>query len=119
MTTPYQQYPQGVSDKSKVVAGILQILLGGFGAGRFYIGDTKTAVIQLVVTHRDLRLRRGLGPRRRHPDPGQRRRRRPGAPAARLSGGHGKGAARHTPRGPFRRAVPISGAAAPPGGAAR
>ncbi|MCZ7438279.1 TM2 domain-containing protein [Micromonospora sp. WMMC241] len=50
MTTPYQQYPQGVSDKSKVVAGILQILLGGFGAGRFYIGDTKTAVIQLVVT---------------------------------------------------------------------
>ncbi|WP_091070783.1 NINE protein [Micromonospora humi] len=50
MTTPYQQYPPGVSDKSKVVAGILQILLGGFGAGRFYIGDTKTAVIQLVVT---------------------------------------------------------------------
>ncbi|MDG4801472.1 TM2 domain-containing protein [Micromonospora sp. WMMD980] len=50
MTTPYQQYPQGVSDKSKVVAGILQILLGGFGAGRFYIGDTKTAVIQLVVS---------------------------------------------------------------------
>ncbi|MET8910162.1 TM2 domain-containing protein [Micromonospora sp. NPDC004551] len=49
-TPPYQQYPQGVSDKSKVVAGILQILLGGFGAGRFYMGDTKTAVIQLVVT---------------------------------------------------------------------
>ncbi|WFE39778.1 TM2 domain-containing protein [Micromonospora sp. WMMD998] len=53
MTTPYQQYPQyphGVSDKSKVVAGILQILLGGFGIGRFYMGDTKTGVIQLVVT---------------------------------------------------------------------
>lgn len=49
-TPPYQQYPQGVSDKSKVVAGILQILLGGFGVGRFYIGDTKTGVIQLVVT---------------------------------------------------------------------
>ncbi|WP_433287376.1 TM2 domain-containing protein [Micromonospora sp. CA-244673] len=49
-TPPYQQYPQGVSDKSKIVAGILQILLGGFGAGRFYMGDTKTAVIQLVVT---------------------------------------------------------------------
>ncbi|WBC15407.1 TM2 domain-containing protein [Micromonospora sp. WMMA1998] len=50
MTTPYQQYPQGVSDKSKVVAGVLQILLGGLGAGRFYMGDTKTAVIQLVVS---------------------------------------------------------------------
>ncbi|MEU7575395.1 TM2 domain-containing protein [Micromonospora sp. NPDC049240] len=50
MTTPYQQHPYGVSDKSKVVAGILQILLGGFGIGRFYMGDTKTGVIQLVVT---------------------------------------------------------------------
>ena len=50
MTTPYQQYPQGVSDKSKVVAGVLQILLGGFGIGRFYMGATKTGVIQLIVT---------------------------------------------------------------------
>ncbi|WP_308220981.1 TM2 domain-containing protein [Micromonospora phytophila] len=50
-TPPYQPgYPQGVSDKSKVVAGILQILLGTFGAGRFYMGDTKTGVIQLVVS---------------------------------------------------------------------
>ncbi|HEY2795943.1 MAG TPA: TM2 domain-containing protein [Micromonosporaceae bacterium] len=39
-----------LSDKSKVIAGILQILLGGFGVGRFYIGDNKTAVLQLVVT---------------------------------------------------------------------
>ncbi|WP_325048871.1 TM2 domain-containing protein [Micromonospora craterilacus] len=52
MTTPPMQpgYPQGVSDKSKVVAGVLQILLGGFGVGRFYMGDTKTGVIQLIVT---------------------------------------------------------------------
>ncbi|MBM0239662.1 TM2 domain-containing protein [Micromonospora sp. ATA32] len=49
-TPPYQQYPSGVSDKSKVVAGILQILLGTFGVGRFYMGDTKTGVIQLVVS---------------------------------------------------------------------
>ncbi|MGS2619071.1 TM2 domain-containing protein [Micromonospora sp. LZ34] len=50
-TPPYQPgYPQGVSDKSKVVAGVLQILLGFFGAGRFYMGDTKTGVIQLVVS---------------------------------------------------------------------
>ncbi|MFE9694071.1 TM2 domain-containing protein [Micromonospora sp. NPDC005806] len=49
-TPPYQQHPQGVSDKSKVVAGILQILLGSLGIGRFYMGDTKTGVIQLVVS---------------------------------------------------------------------
>ncbi|WBB81302.1 TM2 domain-containing protein [Micromonospora sp. WMMD882] len=50
MTYPAYQHPGGVSDKSKVVAGILQIVLGGFGVGRFYMGDTKTGVIQLVVT---------------------------------------------------------------------
>ncbi|MEU3457228.1 TM2 domain-containing protein [Micromonospora sp. NPDC006766] len=49
MTTPPYQ-PYGVSDKSKVVAGILQILLGSFGVGRFYMGDVKTGVLQLVVT---------------------------------------------------------------------
>ena len=37
------------SDKSKVVAGLLQIFLP-FGIGRFYIGDTKIGVIQLIVT---------------------------------------------------------------------
>nr|WP_307804159.1 TM2 domain-containing protein [Micromonospora echinofusca] len=42
--------PYGVSDKSKVVAGVLGIVLGGFGVGRFYMGDTKTGVLQLVVT---------------------------------------------------------------------
>ncbi|MEU1244260.1 TM2 domain-containing protein [Micromonospora parva] len=55
-TPPYQPgypqpgYPQGVSDKSKIVAGVLGILLGFFGAGRFYIGDVKTGVLQLVVS---------------------------------------------------------------------
>ncbi|KXK58612.1 MULTISPECIES: TM2 domain-containing protein [Micromonospora] len=49
-TPPYQQYPANVSDKSKLVAGLLGILLGGFGAGRFYMGDTKTGVLQLVVS---------------------------------------------------------------------
>ncbi|GAA4694344.1 TM2 domain-containing protein [Nocardioides conyzicola] len=38
------------SDKSKLVAGLLQIFLGGFGVGRFYLGDNKTAVWQIVVT---------------------------------------------------------------------
>ncbi len=36
------------SDKQKLVAGLLQILLP-FGIGRFYIGDTKTGVWQLIV----------------------------------------------------------------------
>lgn len=36
-----------LSDKSKVVAGLLQFFLGVFGAGRFYIGDAKTGGIQL------------------------------------------------------------------------
>ncbi|WP_425271440.1 TM2 domain-containing protein [Micromonospora inaquosa] len=55
-TPPYQPgypqpgYPQGVSDKSKIVAGVLGILLGFFGAGRFYMGDIKTGVLQLVVS---------------------------------------------------------------------
>ncbi|MFY1620891.1 TM2 domain-containing protein [Micromonospora sp. WMMD736] len=51
MTTPpyHPGYAQGYSDKSKVVAGILGILLGTFGAGRFYTGHTKIAVLQLVV----------------------------------------------------------------------
>ncbi|MEH1098403.1 TM2 domain-containing protein [Micromonospora sp. CPCC 205561] len=56
-TPPYQPgypnqpgYPSGVSDKSKVVAGVLQIVLGTFGIGRFYMGDTKTGVIQIIVS---------------------------------------------------------------------
>jgi TM2 domain-containing membrane protein YozV len=48
---PYGIHPvTGVpySDKSKLIAGLLQILLP-IGIGRFYIGDTKTGVWQLVV----------------------------------------------------------------------
>ena len=51
-STPYGIHPvTGIpySDKSKLVAGLLQILIP-IGIGRFYIGDTKTGVIQLVVT---------------------------------------------------------------------
>jgi TM2 domain-containing membrane protein YozV len=49
---PYGLHPvTGIpySDKSKIIAGLLQILLP-FGIGRFYIGDTRTGVIQLIVT---------------------------------------------------------------------
>ncbi|MGV7904022.1 TM2 domain-containing protein, partial [Mycobacterium kansasii] len=38
------------SDKSKLAAGLLQIFLGGWGIGRFYLGSTSIAVTQLVLT---------------------------------------------------------------------
>lgn len=49
---PYGVHPvTGIpySDKSKIIAGILQIVLP-LGVGRFYIGDTGIGVAQLVVT---------------------------------------------------------------------
>jgi TM2 domain len=49
---PYGVHPTlGIpySDKSKIVAGLLQILLP-LGIGRFYIGDNKIGLIQLLVT---------------------------------------------------------------------
>jgi TM2 domain-containing membrane protein YozV len=42
-------HPPGVSDKSKVVAGLLQII-PGFGVGRFYTGHVGIGVAQLLVT---------------------------------------------------------------------
>jgi TM2 domain-containing membrane protein YozV len=41
---------QPLSDKSKMVAGLLQIFLGGLGIGRFYLGYTTIGVLQIVVT---------------------------------------------------------------------
>ena len=43
-----------MSDKTpgsekKIVAGILGILFGGFGAHRFYLGDTKGGLIRLAI----------------------------------------------------------------------
>lgn len=38
------------SDKSKMIAGLLGILLGGFGAGRFYTGHTGIAIGQIAAT---------------------------------------------------------------------
>jgi len=39
-----------LSDKSRVVAGVLQIVLGAFGAGRFYTGHVGMALAQIAVT---------------------------------------------------------------------
>jgi len=36
--------------KSKVVAGLLQLCLGGLGIGRFYLGYNNIGVAQLLVT---------------------------------------------------------------------
>jgi TM2 domain-containing membrane protein YozV len=35
--------------EKKIVAGILGILLGGFGVHKFYLGYTKEGVIQLIL----------------------------------------------------------------------
>ncbi len=45
---PYVQPPTG--QKSKIVAGILGILLGVFGVHNFYLGNTGKAVAQLLIT---------------------------------------------------------------------
>ncbi|MFE4463180.1 NINE protein [Nocardia tengchongensis] len=48
---PYGRDAFGVplSDKSKLTAGLLQLLAGGFGIGRFYLGYTTIGVLQLVT----------------------------------------------------------------------
>jgi TM2 domain-containing membrane protein YozV len=50
---PYGVHPRSgipYSDKQKMVAGLLQIFIGGLGIGRFYTGHTGLAVAQLCVT---------------------------------------------------------------------
>jgi TM2 domain-containing membrane protein YozV len=42
--------PPGVQPKSRMAAGILGILLGGFGVHRFYLGYTNIGIIQILVT---------------------------------------------------------------------
>ena len=45
-----QKAAGGVGSKSKLVAGLLGIFLGGWGVHNFYLGFTKKAVIQIVVS---------------------------------------------------------------------
>jgi TM2 domain-containing membrane protein YozV len=42
-------YLQPYRSEKKVVAGILGILLGTFAIHKFYLGYTKTAIIQLIL----------------------------------------------------------------------
>lgn len=48
---PFGHDPQGrpYSEKSKVVAGLLQIFLGTFGIGRFYVGSVGVGIAQLLT----------------------------------------------------------------------
>ncbi|WP_200301909.1 TM2 domain-containing protein [Streptomyces adelaidensis] len=48
---PFGHDPQGrpYSDKSKIVAGILQLFLGTLGIGRFYVGSVGVGVAQLLT----------------------------------------------------------------------
>ena len=50
---PYGRHPvtgEPFSDKQKLTAGLLGILLGAFGAGRFYLNQPGMAVAQIAVT---------------------------------------------------------------------
>lgn len=44
------EFGEEVSGKSRAVAAILAILLGGFGAHNFYLGKTNYAIAQLLLT---------------------------------------------------------------------
>lgn len=43
-------YNQPYKSEKKVTAGILAILLGGFGVHKFYLGYTKAGIIQLLLS---------------------------------------------------------------------
>ncbi|KUO11977.1 TM2 domain-containing protein [Streptomyces sp. DSM 15324] len=45
----YDPYGRPYSDKSKIVAGVLQLTLGTLGVGRFYIGHVGIGLAQLFT----------------------------------------------------------------------
>lgn len=45
-----QVSPRKFRPKSRIYAGVLQILLGWFGAGRFYLGYYGIAILQILVS---------------------------------------------------------------------
>ncbi|MET7286030.1 TM2 domain-containing protein [Streptomyces sp. NPDC005573] len=45
----YDVYGRPYSEKSKVAAGLLQIFLGHFGVGRFYLGNVGMGLAQLFT----------------------------------------------------------------------
>ncbi|MER7057287.1 MULTISPECIES: NINE protein [unclassified Streptomyces] len=45
----YDPYGRPYSEKSKIVAGVLQLFLGSFGIGRFYVGNVGMGIAQLFT----------------------------------------------------------------------
>nr|WP_189856388.1 TM2 domain-containing protein [Streptomyces poonensis] len=45
----YDPFGRPYSDKSKIIAGVLQLVLGTFGVGRFYIGNVGLGLAQLFT----------------------------------------------------------------------
>ncbi|AQS67925.1 TM2 domain-containing protein [Streptomyces pactum] len=45
----YDPYGRPYSDKSKIVTGVLQLFLGSFGIGRFYVGNVGVGIAQLLT----------------------------------------------------------------------
>jgi TM2 domain-containing membrane protein YozV len=43
-------YNQPYRSEKKITAGILGILLGGFGVHKFYLGYTKAGIIQILLS---------------------------------------------------------------------
>jgi TM2 domain-containing membrane protein YozV len=46
----YDQHGRPYSEKQKLIAGLLQILIGGLGIGRFYTGHVGIGIAQIAVT---------------------------------------------------------------------
>lgn len=55
-----KEVTQPNSDK-KLIAGLLGILLGGFGVHKFYLGYTKAGIIQIIVTFLTCGIRSVIG----------------------------------------------------------
>ncbi|WP_406503590.1 TM2 domain-containing protein [Streptomyces sp. NBC_00212] len=45
----YDPYGRPYSDKSKIIAGVLQLTLGSLGIGRFYVGSVGVGIAQLLT----------------------------------------------------------------------
>ena len=51
MSAPQQPgYNAPVQGKSRVVAGLLNLFLGGFGVGDFYLGYTQYGIYKIVIS---------------------------------------------------------------------
>ena len=51
-SAPWGRHPitgEPYSDKSKLTAGLLELFLGAFGAGRWYLGSNGVAIAQLLT----------------------------------------------------------------------